>query len=65
MIAGIVFLFDLRLAETGERGGHAWGLLDGSRGGAQFPTFDSIIALHDGPMVELKRQCLWETLCFA
>ena len=56
LIARIIFLFDLRLSQNSrpEEGRSSWA--DGRKRKDEFHVFDSIVALHDGPMVEFKRR---------
>jgi len=56
LLARIVFLFDLRLSQDcrPEEGRSSWA--SARRRKKEFHVFDSIVALHDGPMVEFKRR---------
>ena len=57
VLARILFLFDMRLWEHAEpRRGKTAGVIQ-SYGNCEFHTFDSIVALHDGPLVEFRRRC--------
>ena len=56
LLARIVFLFDLRLSQSSrpEDGRSSWA--NGRKRKNEFHVFDSIVALHNGPMVEFKRR---------
>ena len=56
LLARIIFLFDLRLSHNcrPEEGRSVWAL--GRKRKNEFHVFDSIVALHNGPMVEFKRR---------
>lgn len=52
LLARIVFSFDLRLSADSSEGIPSWA--KGRSNKEDFHIFDSVIALHDGPMVEFK-----------
>ena len=55
ILARMLFLFDLRLSQNSrpEEGRSIWA--NGRKRKNEFHLFDSIVALHNGPMVEFKR----------
>ena len=56
LLARIIFLFDLRLSKHSrpEEDKSNW-IRENTRQ-SEFQIFDSIVALHDGPMVEFRRR---------
>ena len=56
LLARMIFLFDLRLSRNSrpEEGRSIWA--NGRKQKKEFHIFDSIVALHNGPMVEFKRR---------
>lgn len=52
LLASMVFSFDLRLPATSFEGNPSWA--KGRSDEKVFHIFDSVIALHDGPMLEFK-----------
>ena len=56
VLARIVFLFELRLSQISRPEEVRPGWANGRKGKNEFHVFDSIVALHDGPMVDFKRR---------
>lgn len=56
LLARIVFSFDLRLSQSPGREGGRSNWAKGRKREKEFHVFDTIVALHDGPMVEFKRK---------
>lgn len=56
LLARMIFLFELRLSQSSrpEEGTSSWA--NGRKRKNEFHVFDSIVALHNGPMVEFKRR---------
>ena len=56
LLARMIFLFDLRLSQSSrpEEGRPSWA--NGRKRKNEFHVLDSIVALHNGPMVEFKRR---------
>ena len=57
VLARILFLFDMRLLKDAGCRGEKNKSENEKKDTCEFHTFDSIVALHDGPFVEFRRRC--------